>query len=268
MQKLESDKTYIMGVLNVTPDSFSDGGKFIDTSRAVEHAQEILAAGADIIDIGGESSRPGSDPVSDEEELERVLPVIETLKKQTNAYISIDTYKSKVANACLEHGVQMVNDITGLTDDRMIEVVAAHHVPVVIMHMQGKSKTMQTDPHYEDVVGEIKKFFETQIEKATKAGITELILDPGIGFGKTFEHNMTLLKHLREFTSFGYPLLVGTSRKSFIGKITGQEVDDRLEGTIASNVIAIMNGAHIIRVHDVKELKAAALVADAIRKAK
>lgn len=261
-------KTYIMGVLNITPDSFSDGGLFLDTQNALTHARQMIADGADIIDIGGESSRPGSEPVSPEDELQRVLPVIEQLRKESDVCISIDTYKPEVARACLEAGASMLNDITGLADDEMARVAAAYHVPVVIMHMQGKPKTMQENPKYDNVIEEIKTFFSERIEKAKDADVKEIILDPGIGFGKTLEHNLLILKNLSAFLEFGYPLLIGTSRKSFIGKITGQDVENRLPGTIASSTIAIMNGARIIRVHDIKELKAAALVADAIKNAK
>lgn len=254
-----------MGVLNVTPDSFSDGGNFFDVDTALVHAQQMALDGADSIDVGGESSRPGSDPVSTEEELSRVLPVLEKIKQELDILVSIDTYKPQVAKAALEAGADMVNDISGLGDSDMIEVVSNYNVPVVIMHMRGKPKTMQKNPVYNDIIEDIKTFFAERIEAAKKGGIKKIILDPGIGFGKTLEHNLTILRELSRFKNLDYPILVGTSRKSFIGTITGQEVDKRLEGTIASNVIAIMNGANIIRVHDVKELKAAALVADAIK---
>ncbi len=256
-----------MGVLNVTPDSFSDGGDFFDAEKAVAHAKQMILDGADIIDIGGESSRPGSDPVSAEEELQRVLPVIKQLRAASDIFISIDTYKPEVARACLEAGVNMVNDISGLADDEVAAVVAEYDVPVIIMHMRGMPKTMQEQPVYKNVVEEIKQFFSERIEKARAFGIKEIILDPGIGFGKTLEHNLLILKNLSQFLEFGYPLLVGTSRKSFIGKITGQNVDNRIEGTIASGTAAILYGARIIRVHDIKELKAAAQVTDAIKNA-
>ena len=253
-----------MGVLNVTPDSFSDGGKFLSLDKAIEHAKKMIYEGADIIDVGGESSRPGSAPVSEEEELRRVLPVIEQLAKE-NVRISIDTYKPKVAEACIKMGATIVNDIGGLSNPAMIQVVAEHKVGVIIMHMQGKPKSMQQDIHYGDLVDDIKHFFQDKIAAAKEAGVEEIILDPGIGFGKTVEHNLLLLKRLEEFSSLGYPLLIGTSRKSFIGKVTGAEVDDRLPGSIASNVIGILHGASIIRVHDVKKCKQAAMMADAVK---
>lgn len=253
-----------MGVLNVTPDSFSDGGKYVDPKVAVERALQMIAEGAGIIDIGGESSRPGSDPVSEEEELHRVLPVVEMLSQKVKTPISIDTYKPVVADACLTAGAKIVNDISGLASDEMVSIVAKHKATVVIMHMQGKPKDMQENPHYENVIEEIKQFFVERIEKAKKGGVTSIILDPGIGFGKKLEHNLEILKRLSEFTDLGYPLLVGTSRKSFIGMVTGQKVNDRLEGTIASGTIAAMNGAGILRVHDVKATKAAVQIADAV----
>ncbi|MAG72817.1 dihydropteroate synthase [archaeon] len=262
--RLSLDKTLIMGILNVTPDSFSDGGLYVNAEKAVMHAKEMVAEGADIIDVGGESSRPGSDPVSVEEELRRVLPVIERLVQEVNVPISIDTTKWQVAAKCLEAGAHILNDISGLADDKMIDVVAKYNVPVCIMHMQGIPKVMQQNPAYGDVITDIITFFEERIQKAKNAGISQLILDPGIGFGKKLEHNLTILKRLNEFTTLGYPLLVGTSRKSFIGKISNVQADDRLEGTIASNVIAVMNGANIIRVHDVKESKRAMEVVDAV----
>jgi len=260
-------KTSIIGVLNVTPDSFSDGGLFSETSKAVEHAKRMISEGADIIDIGGESTKPGSEPVSEEEELRRVQPVIEELIKDgISVPISIDTNKPAVAEKCLSIGAKMVNDTTGLRDKDMARVVAQYGVPVVIMHMKGSTKTMQIDPIYKDVVKEIKDFLRERIEMAKKAGIQEVIIDPGIGFGKITEHNLQILKRLHEFQELGCPILIGTSRKSFIGNLTGNlPVTERLEGTIASTAIAIMNGASIVRVHDVKEAKRAIQVVDAIK---
>ncbi len=263
--KLDFEKTMIMGVLNVTPDSFSDGGMFINLDKAVEQAKRMVKDGANIIDIGGESSRPGSGPVSEKEELKRVKPVIQTLVKEIKVPISIDTYKPKVAKECLKLGVNIVNDISGLRNKEMIKIVAKYKTPVVIMHMKGIPKNMQENPTYEDVVNEIKEFLEERINEAKKSEINDIIIDPGIGFGKATEHNLQILKRLNEFKTLGCPILVGPSRKSFIGNITGLPVNERLEGTLASISIAIINGANIIRVHDVKECKRAVQIADAIR---
>ena len=253
-----------MGVLNVPPDSFSDGGKFIDLDTAVLHAKRMVAEGADIIDIGGESSRPGSDPVSLEDELARVVPVIERLSREIAVPLSIDTTKPEVARVCLQTGASILNDINGLRDPDMIQVAAQAGVPVIIMHMQGKPKTMQENPVYTDVVTDINNFFVDRIAAAHAAGIQEIIIDPGIGFGKTLDHNLEIFRRLREFSSLACPILMGPSRKSFIGKITGLDVADRLEGTIAAVTISILNGASIVRVHDVKECKRAAMIADAV----
>jgi len=262
---LRFEKTLIMGILNVTPDSFSDGGLFDTFDAAVAHAKQMVSDGADIIDIGGESSRPGSEPLSEKEELARILPVVTRLLQKLSVPISIDTYKPHVADVCLKAGAHLINDITGLTNQKMRTVVADHAVPVVMMHMRGTPKNMQQNPIYQDVLGEINTFFQTQISLAQKAGIHQIIIDPGIGFGKTLEHNLQILRHLDAFTTLGHPLLVGPSRKSFIGTITGRPANERLEGTIAAMTIAIMNGANIVRVHDVKECKRAIQVVDAIR---
>lgn len=264
---LNFNKTIIMGILNITPDSFSDGGLFIEVDKAVTHAKQMVEEGADIIDIGGESTRPGSDTISDDEELKRIKPIITRLIKEVNVPISIDTYKPKVVEECLKLGAHLVNDITGLRNKEMMNVVAEYKVPVVIMHMKGMPKNMQENPAYEDVVNEIKEFFSDRIIEARKTGINDIIIDPGIGFGKTTKHNLQILKRLSEFKSLGYPILVGPSRKSFIGNITGLSVNERLEGTLASISIAIINGANIVRVHDVKECKRAVQIAEAIREA-
>ena len=264
---LDFSRTLIMGVLNVTPDSFSDGGQFFDVDKAVAHAKKMVAEGADIIDIGGESTRPSSEPVSEEEEIQRVLPVIESLVKDSNVPLSIDSCKPKVVDVCCQGGASMINDVTGLRNDEMVRVAASHDVPVVVMHMQGQPKSMQANPVYDDVVQDIKHFFQQQIKKAKEAAITKIILDPGIGFGKTVEHNLQLLQHAQTFTTLGCPLLIGASRKSFLGKITGREADERLEESLAANTAAILHGANIIRVHDVKEAKRAAQIADAIKNA-
>ena len=258
-----------MGVLNITPDSFSDGGKFLSPENALAQAERMIAEGADIIDVGGESSRPGAAPVTQEEELKRIVPIIDALRKNSSLIISVDTQKSEVAEECLRHGVNMINDITGLRDPALRNVVAKYKVPVVIMHMQGDPQTMQNHPTYHNVIEEIKSFFQEQIEKAETAGIERknIILDPGIGFGKTTEHNLLILKHLDEFTKLNFPILVGTSRKGFIGAITGLPVDQRLEGTLASIAIAVFNGASIVRVHDVKEAKRTVQIAEVIKTA-
>jgi dihydropteroate synthase len=262
---LRFEKTLIMGILNVTPDSFSDGGQFTDIDTAIAHAKKMVTEGADVIDVGGESSRPGSAPLSEKEELDRILPIVTRLLHEVSVPISIDTYKPLVADACLKAGAHLINDITGLTNPDMRNVAVKHNVPVIVMHMRGTPKTMQQNPIYQDLFGEITAFFQGQITMARKAGIHHIIIDPGIGFGKTVEHNLQILKHLGAFKTLGCPILVGPSRKYFIGVITGLSAQERLEGTIAAITVAIMNGAHMIRVHDVKECKRAVQVADAIR---
>ncbi len=241
-----------MGVLNVTPDSFFDGGKYQERDVAVIQALKMIAEGADIIDIGAESSRPGATKISAEEELERVLGVVQKLTQETGTPISIDTYKPTVAQACAMAGVSLINDITGLTNPEMVRVVSTSKLPVVIMHMQGTPQTMQENPTYTDVVDEIKQFFVEQFEVAKQNNITDIILDPGIGFGKTLAHNLEILRRLDELTSLPYPLLIGLSRKSFIGKLDNDApAEDRLPGTIAGNILAYQKGANIFRVHDV-----------------
>ena len=263
--ELKFDNTIIMGVLNVTPDSFSDGGLFFDHKKAIEHAKQMFKDGAQIIDVGGESTRPGSLPISEKEELNRVKPVIEKLLKEVNVPISIDTYKPRIAEECLRLGAHMVNDVTGMTNKNIINIVKKYQVPAIAMHMKGKPKIMQKNPRYKDVVKEIKLFLKNRISAARKAGIKDIIIDPGIGFGKTTEHNLQILKRLNEFKELKCPILLGPSRKSFIGNITGMTADERLEGTLAAVAIAVMNGANIVRVHDVKECKMAVQVADAVR---
>lgn len=261
-------RTLIMGILNVTPDSFCDGGRFFKLTDAVTCAKQMAADGADIVDIGGESTRPGSEPVPLDEELRRVIPVIKAVRKELDITISIDTYKAEVAKRALEAGANLINDVSALRfDERMKEVVAKHKVPVVLMHMRGTPKTMQQDPTYEDVVKEIIAFLRERIEFATTAGIARenIIIDPGIGFGKLCWHNLEILRRLSEFRVLGRPILVGTSRKAFIGQILKTEVSERLEGTLASVIISVMNGADIVRVHDVKAVKRAVAIADAIK---
>lgn len=266
MLGLTFNKTSIIGILNITPDSFSDGGLFADADKAFWHAMQMVKDGADIIDIGGESSRPGSEPVSEDEELRRIMPVVERLIRE-DILVSIDTYKPKVAEACLKKGAHMINDITGLRNDEMIRLAAEYNVPVVIMHMKGNPKNMQENPAYEDVVMEIKDFFTGRINEARKHGVRDIILDPGIGFGKTTLHNLQILKRLKDFKDLQCPILVGTSRKSFIGNISDLPVKERLEGTLASVAIAVANGADMVRVHDVKECRRAVQIADAVRHA-
>ncbi|MCM8779055.1 MAG: dihydropteroate synthase [Candidatus Omnitrophica bacterium] len=265
-------RTYLMGILNVTPDSFSDGGKFYNKpGEALSHALRMEEEGADIIDIGGESTRPGARPVSEDEELRRVIPVIKILNKRLKIPISIDTRKARVAKEAIEAGASMVNDVSGLRyDPEMKKVLAKYSLPVVIMHMKGTPETMQKKPEYKNLISEIIDYFKKSIKLAKDAGIREgeIIIDPGIGFGKTVEHNLIILKNLYQFKILGYPILVGTSRKSFIGKVLNLDVDKRLPGTIASCVLAILNGANLLRVHDIKEVKQAVKLIEAIIKVK
>ena len=261
-----------MGVLNVTPDSFSDGGQFNEINSAILHVDKMLKNGADIIDIGGESTKPGSEPVSANEESKRIVPVIKSIKNEyKDVLISVDTYKSSVAKKAIEAGADFVNDISGLTfDDEMVSLLAQRNIPVVIMHINGKPKTMQKNILYSDLVSDIKRFFNKQCNHAINSGIKEsnIMIDPGIGFGKTFDHNFTLLKRLKEFEDLGFPILIGPSRKAFIGDVLNLPPNERVEGTIATIVAGILNGANIIRVHDVKEIKRATIVTEKILKAK
>ena len=258
----------LMGVLNVTPDSFSDGGEFFDPDKAVARAVSLLDEGAQIVDVGGESTRPGSDPVGPEEELSRVMPVLRgILAARPEAIVSIDTYRASTAETTLDAGARVVNDVTALGDTRMAGVVVERGCPVVLMHMQGEPKSMQQDPRYEDVVREVRDFLARRAESAIQAGVEEgnIVLDPGIGFGKTLEHNLTLLNRLDALVELGFPVLVGASRKSFLGKIVGSgSPKDRLFGTVASNVVAYERGARLFRVHDVRANKEALAVAAAI----
>lgn len=267
--KINLDKPLIMGIVNVTPDSFFDGSKYSTTNAAVRHAIELVKQGAHILDIGGESSRPGSESVSAKTELEKVLPVVKVLvrDKAVNVPISVDTYKSEVAEACLKSGAHIINDISGFKNPRMISVCKKFDAGVIAMHMQGTPKSMQQNPVYNDVVREVFEYLEDTVVNARNLGVTKLAVDPGIGFGKTLEHNLLLLKNLTEFKSLGCPILVGASRKSFIGKISNVDVDKRLPGTIAANSYALLNGANILRVHDVEEAKLAAEVIEGIKKA-
>ncbi|MBW8042290.1 MAG: dihydropteroate synthase [Planctomycetes bacterium] len=246
-----------MGVLNVTPDSFSDGGQFLDTNKAIEHGLKMAAEGASIIDIGAESTRPGSASVSAEEQIKRVVPVIEALCKKIDVPISIDTNRSEVAQAALEAGAAMINDITALSDERMGELVAEEQVPVILMHMQGTPTTMQIEPKYEDVVSEVRQFLLNKAQRAEQFGIPKerIFIDPGIGFGKTLKHNLLLLRNIDQFVNTGYRVLVGTSRKSFIGKITDKNKPaDRIFGTAASVALCVAGMVSIVRVHDMAEM--------------
>ena len=265
-----NERTYLMGILNITPDSFSDGGKYFDNKlnldRVIEDAIRMEQEGADFLDICGESTRPGSDKVSLDDELERVIPVIEALKGKVNIPLSIDTYKSSVAEEALKAGAVIVNDISGFRfDDKMPEVTAKHNASCILMHIKGTPKDMQKDPQYDDVVREVYDYLAESVKIAREAGIKQIITDVGIGFGKTLNHNLTLIKNLVKFKELGYPILMGLSRKSFIDKIFSTPVEDREEGTIAANTVSILNGANIIRVHDVLENKRAARVADKLK---
>jgi dihydropteroate synthase len=258
-------KPKLMGVVNVTPDSFSDGGLYLDSAAAIRHGEELVEDGAAILDVGGESTRPGAEPVDRAEELRRVEPVVGGLAGK--ATVSIDTSKAAVAAAAIDVGAEIVNDVTALQGDPgMAALCAERGVNVVLMHMPGNPRTMQDDPRYGDVVDDVKAFLGERTEAAVAAGVEEerIWLDPGIGFGKTLEHNLELLRRLGELRELGRPLVIGTSRKSFIGKVDGSDVEDRIGGTIASSVLAAVEGADVLRVHDVAEMAQAMRVAAAI----
>ncbi|MCD6147492.1 MAG: dihydropteroate synthase [Thermoplasmata archaeon] len=264
-------RTLIMGILNVTPDSFYDGGKYSSVESALERAREMVEEGADIIDVGGESSRPGSLPVSKDEELSRILPVIKAISDELDVPISVDTYRAEVAEEAIKAGAGMVNDITAMGgDDGMAKVVSEHGVPICLMHMKGTPQNMQKNPHYDDTMAEITKFLHERAEYAMAKGIDEknIILDPGIGFGKRtgegIEDNCEIIARLAELKSLGFPVLVGASRKTFIGNLSNTGVEERLEGSLGAEAMAIANGADILRVHDVKETKRMAMVVDRI----
>ena len=255
----------VMGIVNVTPDSFSDGGRFLDPERATAHGRRLVAQGADILDIGGESTRPGARAVSAEDELGRVGPVVEALVG--TAPVSIDTSKALVAAAALDRGAEIVNDVTALrADPDLAGLCAERGCTVVLMHMLGSPRTMQDDPRYEDVVDQVRRFLAGRVEAAVSAGVAEerIWVDPGIGFGKTVEHNLELLRRLGEIATLGRPVVIGSSRKRFLGEITGREMGERLGGTIASNVLALAAGADVFRVHDVAEARQALDAAEAI----
>jgi dihydropteroate synthase len=253
-----------MGVVNVTPDSFSDGGRFLDREAAVSHARRLAEEGADIIDIGGESTRPGAAPVSEEEELQRVLPVLEKLP---DLCVSVDTRRPGVMKAVLDAGASMINDVQALSEPYALEAVSATGCAVCLMHMKGDPRTMQHAPHYDDVTKEVKAFLKDAVRKAMFAGIgrDRIVVDPGFGFGKTASHNLQLLRRLSSFEDLGVPLLAGLSRKSTLGKITGRPVDERLAGSLAMALLALQGGARILRVHDVKETRDVIAVWQAFR---
>ena len=266
-----SIRTRIMGVLNVTPDSFYDGGRYWDPYTAVRHGQRMAEEGADIIDVGGESTRPGAEPVQLEEELRRVIPVIERLKDRAGQPISIDTRKAEVARRAIGAGAGMVNDVSGMTaDPEMVETVASAGVPVVIMHTAGTPRDMQRNPGYRDTVGEIVDWLGARIEHAVAHGIrrSRIIIDPGIGFGKRLSDNLLLIRSLASFRKLNCPILIGPSRKAFIGRVLDAEKDERMEGTAAAVTLSVANGASIIRVHDVREMGRVVRMTDAICRAR
>jgi len=261
-------KVLIMGVLNVTPDSFSDGGQCLNPEVAIERAQQMIAEGADLIDIGGESTRPGSSYVDQDEEIKRISPILILLRKLTNIPLSIDTRKAAVARMALDLGADIINDVSALQDDpRMAQLIQESGAGVVLMHRQGHSVTMQKAPQYEDVVGEIKAFLSKRVSMAQSMGIPadHIIVDPGIGFGKTLNHNLEILGNIGELLPLGQPILIGVSRKAFIGTLTGKPVGEREMGNAAALAAAVWQGAHIVRVHDVGAIHDAILVAQALR---
>ncbi len=258
-----------MGILNVTPDSFSDGGHFVDIDSARCQAEAMTLDGASLIDIGGESTRPGANAVSESEELDRVIPVIEALRDATDLPLSVDTSKATVMNEAVRAGAAMINDVLALQEAGALGAAAKLGVPVCLMHMRGKPRTMQDQPHYDDVVNDVSAFLADRVAACEDAGLDrcKLIVDPGFGFGKTHEHNVELLANLRQLTTLGLPILVGLSRKSTLGEITDREVDERVPGSIAAATVAVMNGAHIIRAHDVRETVDAVKIAHAVMEA-
>lgn len=264
---IDLSKPVLMGVLNITPDSFSDGGRFLELDAAVEAAERLQREGADVIDIGGESTRPGSIPVDADEELRRVIPVIEAAQRGVDTPLSIDTTKASVARAALEAGAEIVNDISGLRfEPQIARLVADSGAGLVLMHIRGTPRTMQQNIHYDDLVGEVRAELAVSVNRALESGCRadQLVVDPGIGFGKTAEQNLALIDGLEKIGSLGYPILVGPSRKSFIGKTLGLEVEDRLEATLAACVVALLRGARIFRVHDVIPARRALDMAEAI----
>ena len=261
-------RTLIMGILNLTPDSFSDGGQFNSIQKALDHTMSMIEAGADIIDIGGESTRPGSKPISFVEEIERTIPVIEEIRKISDCTISIDSYKSEVVEAALNVNANIVNDISGLTyDNKMAKLISDKKSPLILMHMKGKPLDMQKNPIYDDLISEICNFFSNQIVFANSVGIdsSKIILDPGIGFGKRLEDNFEIIRELKQIRAMGFPVLIGPSRKSFIGDTLNLPTDDRIEGTMATITAGLLNGANIVRVHDIKETLRTVSIAERIK---
>jgi dihydropteroate synthase len=263
--QIDLSQPRVMGIVNVTPDSFSDGGKFNTTEKAIAHALQLVEEGADILDIGGESTRPGATPVPLDEELNRVIPVIEGLC-HIGVPLSIDTYKPQVMQAAIAAGADMVNDVCALREPQALEIVAASQAGVCLMHMQGRPQTMQANPEYDDVVKAVNDFLAERLAAAKQAGIdsSRILLDPGFGFGKRTAHNLTLLNHLNDIQSLGLPLLIGLSRKSVLGQVVGSNVDERLHASIAASVISVMKGASIVRVHDVKPMVDALKIVEAV----
>ena len=261
-------RTLIMGILNLTPDSFSDGGQFNSIQKALDYTMSMIEAGADIIDIGGESTRPGSKPISFVEEIERTIPVIEEIRKISDCTISIDSYKSEVVEAALNVNANIVNDISGLTyDNKMAKLISDKKSPLILMHMKGKPLDMQKNPIYDDLISEICNFFSNQIFFANSVGIdsSKIILDPGIGFGKRIEDNFEIIRELKQIRAMGFPVLIGPSRKSFIGDTLNLPTDDRIEGTMATITAGLLNGANIVRVHDIKETLRTVSIAERIK---
>jgi dihydropteroate synthase len=263
--ELSLERPLIMGVVNVTPDSFSDGGEFYATDAAIAHAQRLIEEGADILDVGGESTRPGAEPVAIDEELRRVLPVVEALRARPIP-VSVDTMKPEVMRAAIAAGASMINDVNALREPGALEVCAASNVGVCLMHMQGKPRTMQLEPHYADVVAEVKAYLLDRADAAQRSGITRehIVIDPGFGFGKKRSHNLTLLRRLDEFAATGYVVLAGLSRKSVLGKITGQDTLARVHASVAAALIAVQKGARIVRVHDVRPTRDALAILRAV----
>jgi len=264
--EIRLDRTRVMGILNVTPDSFSDGGRYVDPDQAVRHGLEMVEHGADLLDVGGESTRPGSDSVSADEEWRRVGPVIRNLANKVDVPLSVDTMKPEVAAKAIDAGASIVNDVSGLREPAMVRVVASGRVGAVVMHMLGNPKTMQSHPEYDDVVGEVRTFLSERIRILEAAGVPSdaVAVDPGVGFGKTQEHNLALLRNLDQIAALGHPVVVGVSRKSFIERLGGGESNERLSGSLAAASLAVAKGAHVVRVHDVRETVRAMRVSDAI----
>ena len=260
-------QSLIMGILNVTPDSFSDGGKYLEKNNAINHALAMIDNGADIIDVGGESTRPFSDPVSLDEEISRVIPVIEGIRKESDVCISIDTTKSEVATAALDSGASLINDVSAMeVDPLMIDVALKFDCPIIIMHMKGTPKSMQDNPQYESLISDIKDYLQERVDFIVSKGVNskKIVIDPGIGFGKTVENNFEIINNLNHFTKMGFPVMLGASRKSFIGISLDLPEEDRLEGSLAANIIGLQNGAKIFRVHDVAETNKAFVIANKI----